>query len=146
MARKFHGIVDVEYGTGSALTAAGSGTSINKLIGESGYEGGEPSRIEFLDEEGNPLDIHGNNFGGVMYARFIVSALDLTAFAALRTNFLADTQMHFAADLDNSERVNTTEKVRLEYIRPMSVQGRRQGRADGFQMAFRVPYASLNFA
>lgn len=137
MARKFHGIVDFEYGTSAALSAPG--TSVADVIA------GE-SQIEFLDEEDNPVDIYGNQYAGVLYARFTIRALDLSSHGTLRTNWLADTLHFFAADLDNSERVYTTEAVRFESLRPLTIQGRRQGRADGFELTFRVPYDKLTFA
>lgn len=146
MARKFHGISDVEYGTTSALSTAASGTSISDVIAEAGAEGGEASRIEFIDEEGNPVDIHGNQYPGVLYARWIVKAKDLTAFAALRSNWTGGTAQYFAADLDNSERVYTDNTVKnLEYIRPVNIMGQKQGTAAAFEMAFRVPYDDLTF-
>lgn len=138
MARKYHGIIDFEYGTSSALSSAG--TSVNKLVATD-------TQIEFPDEEENPVDLHGNQYAGQLYARFVVKAQDLTAFAAIRANWKAGTAMFFAADLDNAERVYTTNSVKnLEYCRPIAIQGREQGRSDGFEMAFRVPYDDLTFA
>lgn len=145
--RKFHGITDVEHGTASALSTDGDGTSIADIVAGAGAEGGEGSRIEFLDEEGNMVDIHGNQYAGVLYSRWVIKAKDLTAFAAIRGNWTAGTPTFFAADLDNGERVHTEKAVKnLEYIRPVNILGQKQGQAAAFEMAFRVPFDDLTFA
>ena len=139
MARTTHGILDAEYGTSSALSTDGDGTSISNIVA------GE-SQIEFLDEEGNPVDADGNQYPGALYAQVTLRALDLTAFAAIRSNWTGLTKQYFRFDLSNSAAVHTDNALLLSYIRPINIEGQKQGRSDGFEMQFRVPYDELTFS
>lgn len=138
MARKFQGIKAATYGT-----ADPPATAINKLANEGGFEG---CRMEFLDEENNPVDYDGNQYAGVLYALVVLTFLDATAGAAIRANRLADTPQFFKLTLDSSETATTDRGVLLQYCRPVNVQGVANGRADGWQLAFRIPYDDLTFA
>lgn len=138
MAARFsNGITGAYYGT----TAAPS-TAINNLISDE-------SKIEFEDEEGNPVDPYGNQYAGVLYALITLRALDLAAFTAIRTNYKAGTKQYFKFDLvptTGTATATTAIGVNLQSLKPLTIEGRVQGRSDGFEMKFRVPYDSLTFA
>lgn len=134
MARTTHGILKAYHGTTSSPS-----TEIGNLVADE-------SMIEFLDEEGNPVDPYGNQYAGVMYAQVTIMALDLSDFVTIRSNWTGGTKQYFKCDLSNSATVTTAIAVNLVSIRPINIQGRVQGRSDGFVMVFRCPYDSLTFA
>lgn len=134
MARTTHGILKAYHGTTSTPS-----TEIGSLIADE-------SNIEFEDEEGNPVDPNGGQYAGVLYSRWTITALDLADFSTLRTNWIAGTKQYFKADLSNSATVTTDIALNFISIKPINIQGRVQGRSDGFQMVFRCPYDELTFA
>lgn len=139
-----NGIEDVEYGTASALTAGGSGTSISDIIAD-GFDDGT-TVLTPLDEEGNPVDSDGNEYAGVRYWEWTVVARDLTAYTTLSAGRSAGTKYYFAADFAGGGRVNTTAKYRISKIRRAKIAAKTGGVSDAFIMTFRVKDSDMNFA
>ncbi len=133
--RKYHGILRADYGT-----TASPATQINKLVAGN-------SSVEFPDQENNPQDAHGNSYGGVQYVDVKIRALDLTAFAAILANWVADTKQYFKLYLDNGETWTTNVGTLLKACKEIAIKGKADGdRADGFDLAFQLPRTAFTVA
>ena len=154
--RRFHGFKSIHYGivtstntdaTQVAAVAAelGAGTdstlvALDGLIAEPGVEGGNASMIEFLEQEGNPLDRYGNKVAGVQMIRFTVRARNLTAYDALKTAWDAGTNVYWRFILDNDERWhNTQPQDNWEELKLTNITARFQGTANQFEGMFMIP-------
>ncbi|MCA0270234.1 MAG: hypothetical protein LCH53_13605 [Bacteroidetes bacterium] len=128
-ARKFHGIHAAFYGTTSGAVT----TEINKVAA------GE-SKIEFLDQENNPVTVFGNQYAGVQYAKITLRALDPTAYAAIKARWETDQKTFFKLQLDGGETWTTNQPgTLLQSCKPLDVAGEAKGRADGFDLVFQLP-------
>jgi len=154
--RRFHGINNIHYGivtttntetTQRAAVAAelDAGTDstlveLEGLIAEPGVEGGSASQIEFLEQEGNPLDRYGNKVAGVQMIRFTVRARNLTAYDQLKAAWDAGDKVYWRFILDNSERwYNTQAQENWEELKLTNITARFQGTANQFEGMFMIP-------
>lgn len=133
--RRHHGIRKAEF----SGDGGGTYTEIENIQADE-------SQLEFPDQEDNPSDLYGNQYGGVQYAEATIQALDLTAYAAIKGNWNADTRQYFRLTLDNGETWTTDYGVLLTQCRPVTVQGRALGRADQFMTGFRIPLDDITKA
>ncbi len=163
--RRFHGFKSIGFvivdtggtdGTGEATTnakalaavaAAGEnavgGVTIELLgntIAEPGVEGGEASELEYVEQEGNPLDEWGNKLPGVQYLHAKIRARNLPAYVKLKAAWDAGNLVYWRWVLDNDERWHTNVGQRnWMNLAPTNVTAKFQGTANQFAGDYMIP-------